>query len=153
MADVTIKKMAAVIHALLVSIVLVTLFESCEPTGVCSNPKCIESPILLKLKADLSDSSPTFHVGDTLRLSFKIPDTLNTNEGRFYLGSVDNLEFPISYYSSNSFGDSTKTPELPSIVVSKGTEVRNNRIFKLKDNRELELLFVLPKKTNYASSQ
>lgn len=130
--------------------ILALFFQACDPPSDCTNtnPKCIDSPILLKLKADLSSSASTFHIGDTLKLSLKIPDTLNTNQGIFYLSSVQNVELAIDYYSSNSFGDSTKVAELSSIIVSKGTGRQNNRLLQFKDNRELELLFVFAKKTN-----
>jgi hypothetical protein len=126
-------------------------FNACEPSRrECTDPTCLSSPISVNLKAKLSDSASTFRVGDTLKLNLKIPDTLSTNQGNFNVGSVQNVELFISYLSSKTFGDSTTVPELPPIIVSKGSVLSNGgRIFRFKDNRELELLFVFPKKSNY----
>ena len=122
---------------------------SCDPPRDCNDPKCLSSSISLKLKANLSDSARTFRAGETLKMYLKIPDTLITSEGPFYLGSVQNAGLAIFYASSNAFGDSTKVPDIPPIIVSKGVNMQGNRTFKLKDNRELELFFIFPKKSNY----
>ena len=127
------------------------IIQSCEPNRDCTDPKCISSSISLKLKARLSDTASIFHLGDTLKMHLKIPDTLNTNEGVFYLKSIQKLELVIDYYANSAFGDSTKKPDLPPITVSKGNEVQSNRIFRLSnDNKELELLFIFSKKNKYA---
>lgn len=143
--------MKILLFCLNVSLIFIT--QACEPNRDCTDPRCISSSISLKLKARLSDTASVFRVGDTLKMYLKIPDTLNTSEGAFYLKSIQKLELVIDYYANSAFGDSTKSPDLPPIIVSKGTNAQNNRIFRPSyDNKDLELLFVFPKKNKYAIS-
>jgi hypothetical protein len=129
---------------------LAFIFQSslCEPPVDCTDPKCGNSPISLNLVATLSDSSTVFRVGDTLRFNLKIPDTLVTNMGTYYLGYIQNAVFSLHYVNKDRFGDSTISADFPPVIVTKGsTKGRPNYMFD--NNRELELLFVLPKKSQY----
>lgn len=74
------------------------IIQSCEPPRDCTDPKCAYSPILVKLKANLSDTNTVLHVGDTLKMHLRIPDTLATNQGTFDLASVQQAWFGLQYY-------------------------------------------------------
>ena len=125
------------------------VLQACEPNRECTNPKCISSPILLSLKANFSNNDSVLHVGDTLKMVLKIPDTLNTNQGLFYIKSVQKVQTTFQYYAADSFGIAGRAVGLPNIFVRKGSDVNLNRSFNLLNNKELEILFIPSKKTNY----
>jgi hypothetical protein len=133
---------------------LAFIFQSalCEPPDDCAEPDCGNSPILLNLVATLSDSSTVFRVGDTLRFNLKIPDTLVTNMGTYYLGYIQHAVFSLGYSSNDRWGDSTSPTNLPlPVIVTKGS-TKGSPNYTFDGNKELELFFVFPKKSRYIIS-
>ena len=129
--------------------ITIIMLQGCEPNRECTNPKCISSPIILSLKASFSNNDSVLHVGDTLKMVLKIPDTVNTNQGLFYIKSVQKVQTTLQYYAADSFGIAGQAVGLPNIFVKKGSDANLNRSFNLLNNKELEILFIPNKKTNY----
>ena len=135
----------------LYSLVLVLLMQSCEPPRDCTDPNCVTSPILVKLKANLSDTNKILHIGDTLKMNFRIPDTLATNEGTFYVNSVQSATFSLKYYRVDTIvSDTNFTVNAENFLIKKGKFANLSTALELDNSsKELELHFVMVKKGHF----
>ena len=91
-------------------IALTYLFMSCDPPRNCTQPSCLYSDAKTDLNFTLTGKTDSvIHIGDTIRLKCKLPDTLNTNYGNIIFGSL----------LGNSFF--TIHPDIFDTITSSGT--------------------------------
>jgi hypothetical protein len=128
------------------------VFFSCEPPRDCTDPKCADSPILVKLKANLSDTNMVLHVGDTLKMRLMIPDVLATNQGTFDVASVQQAWFGLQYYRIDTIISKTDIRFANETFIFKKGQFASANSLALefdKTSKELELHFVLNKKGKF----
>jgi hypothetical protein len=136
---------------LFVFTILSLILQSCEPPRDCTNPNCVTSSILVKLKANLSNENKVLHVGDTLKMSLHIPDTLATNEGTYYVRSVQKATFALHYYHVDTIvSDTNFTINNEDFLIKKGKMAYQSTALELDNSlKELELDFVMSKKGHF----
>jgi hypothetical protein len=126
--------------------------HACEPPRECTDPKCGSSSIFVNLKATLSDTNKVLHIGDTLKMTVRIPDTLATNEGTLYVGSIQEASIGLDYARVDTIiNDSTFRISNESFLIRKGQSASgSNKFIDFGNNfRDLELHFVLTKKGHF----
>ena len=65
------------------------LIVSCDPPRNCTQPNCLYSDAKTDLNFTLTGKTDSvIHIGDTIRLQCKLPDTLKTNYGDIVFGSL-----------------------------------------------------------------
>jgi hypothetical protein len=70
-------------------IVISLLIASCDPPRNCTKPSCLYSDAKTDLFFTLTGKTDSvIHIGDTIRLKCKLPDTLKTNYGDIIFGSL-----------------------------------------------------------------
>jgi len=80
------------------------LIVSCDPPRNCTQPNCLYSDAKTDLNFTLTGKTDSvIHIGDTIRLQCKLPDTLKTNYGDIVFGSLLGNSFFVIHSSS---GDS-----------------------------------------------
>jgi hypothetical protein len=125
--------------------------QSCDPPRDCTDPKCADSPILVKLNANLSDTNKVLRIGDTLKMSLLIPKTLATNQGTFDVASVQKAFFSLDYHRLDTIiskSEGTITNEI--FQIKKGRFAPKTTVLELDNfTKELELHFILSKKGKY----
>jgi|688.fasta_scaffold27308_2 hypothetical protein len=91
-------------NKLLSILTLTFLIASCDPPRNCTKPMCLYSDAKTDLYVTLTGNMDSvINVGDTIRLKFKLPDTLNTNYGNIVFGNMLGNSFFVIHASS---GDS-----------------------------------------------
>jgi hypothetical protein len=74
---------------LLSIITIVLILASCDPPRNCTKPSCLYSDAKTDLFFTLTGKTDSvIHIGDTIRLKCKLPDTLKTNYGDIIFGSL-----------------------------------------------------------------
>jgi hypothetical protein len=60
-----------------------------HPPRNCNQPNCLYSDVKTELSVALTGKMDSvINIGDTIRLQFKLPDTLTTNYGNVIFGSL-----------------------------------------------------------------
>ena len=136
----------------LLYLAMLFVVASCDPPRDCTSPKCADSPIFVKLKASLSDTNKVLHVGDTLKMSLRIPDTLATNQGTYYLSSVQKAYISLDYYQVDTIiSKSNFTINREKFLIKKGQFAPKSTVVEVEyATKMLELHFVLSKKGHYS---
>jgi len=136
-------------------IAIILFLNSCLPE--CSKPKCMytdvypDSPIIANLSGNFDS---VINVGDTFKISIKIPDTINTNYGLLKLKSVNSGSFHfIKYTGTSTYWDSLTGDDLRlKLVVLKGlgpTPQQNFQHMGWDASGNYEALFIPTKKGKY----
>ena len=125
--------------------------QSCEPPVDCTDPKCANSPIEAKLKANLSDTNSIFRVGDTLKMRLRVPDTLITNQSTYYLESIRNTSIDLDYYRVDTIITQTNARIIDdSFQIKKGKYAPQSTVVEFDyASKEIELHFLLNKKGKF----
>jgi hypothetical protein len=133
-------------------------FTSCDPELNCPQPRCQhsdvypDSPIIATLSGNMDS---VINIGDTFKVSIKIPETLKTNYGNL---EVKNIQagsfFYFNYTGVNSFFDlENSTTEYLNLKIIKGLGPGSQDNFQKMGwdllEREYQAYFIPAKKGKY----
>jgi hypothetical protein len=123
-----------------------TIFNACDPLDFCTEPRCQYSDVYAEIPVNFSGNlHPIIHIGDTIRLYMKIPDTLETNYGDLKFGTLwTNSFFGIRGAGVDEFaiGESINPHALnPTKIIKYGT-MPNGYITWDYKTREYECIYV-----------
>ena len=127
------------------------LCVSCDPFTECTDPKCGTSPATFKFKGNLNDTNKVLHLGDTLKMRLKIPDTLSTNIGQYSVSSVQYGYVAVDYYRIDTIIDkSTGKITTERFSIKKGKLAAQSSAVEFDYiSKEIELHFIPTEKGKY----
>jgi hypothetical protein len=130
---------------------LLGILQACDPPVDCTDPKCLNSPVLTKLKATLSDTNAVLHVGDTLKMRLRVPDTLETNQGTFFITAMKYSSLAFHYYKVDTLiSKSEGIIENANFLIRKGKfAVQSTAVEFDYPTKELAVDFLFPQKGYY----
>lgn len=130
---------------------LLLVLQACDPPADCTDIRCIDSPIITKLKANLSDTSYLLRIGDTLKLFVEIPDTLTSNYGNISVSTVQKATVSIRFYSVDSIVSKTIFAiNSESYLLKIGKFASQSQIVEFNnDMKKIEVNFPLKKKGKF----
>ncbi|MEO0043241.1 MAG: hypothetical protein RL329_2689 [Bacteroidota bacterium] len=127
------------------------VLQACDPPVDCTDPKCLNSPIIAKLKTTLSDTNIILHVRDTLKMRFYIADTIATNQGTVFIKSVRHGSLAFDYYKVDTIiSKSEGITENANFLIQKGKfAVQSTAVEFDYTTKELAIDFLISKKGYY----
>ena len=127
------------------------LCESCDPPRDCIDPSCTNSSITFKFKGNINDTNRVLHIGDTLKMYLKVPDTLLTSIGQYYLGSVQYADIAIDYNRIDTIiNKSTWKSVSKKFLIKKGKFAFQSSAVEFDyPSKEIELYFIAEEKGNF----
>jgi hypothetical protein len=128
------------------------IFNACDPLDFCTEPRCQYSDVYADIPVTFSGNlHPIIHIGDTIRLYMKIPDTLESNYGKLVFGTL----LYNSFFGIRTGGFDSLT-HIGSIgrhyldpILIKYSKMKVGSITWNYDTREYECLYIPTEKGKY----